>query len=80
MEADFPENKLVFNLKTRMALILNPQAKKIWSYLKKPRTQKQIVNYLYQSYKVDKIRLEKDIYSLVEKLLNTGLVAYVKKS
>lgn len=53
---------------------LNKTASKLWSFLWKPRTKKELLQYLYKNYDIDSDKAKKDIKDFVKNSLKEKLL------
>ena len=58
--------------------INNETGKDIWLFLQEPKTQQEIVQYLYEMYDVEITELENDCRNILEELKTNNLLILVE--
>jgi len=76
VSCDLDGEAAILNLKDGVYYGLDPVGAKIWNLIQKPKTIDDVVEVIWNEYNVDKNRCKDDIFELVEKLLDNGLVKF----
>lgn len=64
----------ILNMKNSVYYGLNPVGASIWRMLQEPRSIGEIRDAIAGEYDVSRERVERDLFGLVEKLMDEGLV------
>src|SRR4051812_46076177 len=71
---DLDGEMVILNLDSGIYFGLNPVGATIWNYIQSERSLDEIIGYLLLEYKVDRVRCEAEVRSLLQKMISQGLV------
>jgi hypothetical protein len=74
VSCDLSGDAAILDLKTGTYYSLDAVGARIWSLIGKPKTVEEIRDTLTAEYDVTSGRCESDLYALLEKLANKGLI------
>lgn len=71
---DLGDERVLLNVATGVYYGLDPVGSRVWELLEEPRTVASLARTLREEYEVDEETCERDVVSLLERLLAEGLV------
>ena len=74
VSCDLDGEAAILNLKDGVYYGLDPIGAKIWNLIQNPMILSDVVEKIWEEYDVKKDECTDDIFELIEKLLNNGLV------
>ena len=74
VSCDLDGEAAILNIKDGVYYSLDPVGAKIWNLIQKPMSLNDVVEMILDEYDVDKDQCKGDIFELIEKLLDYGLV------
>ena len=74
VSCDLDGEAAILNLKDGIYFGLDPVGAKIWNLIQKPMNLEEIIEIILDEYDVDKNRCKNDIFELIRRLLENGLV------
>lgn len=75
---NFPDGLVIFSLKTYCSHILNDSASLIWNFCKKPKTLKQLVEFISRKYEIGFSQALKDAKKFISLLEKRKLFVQIK--
>jgi hypothetical protein len=68
------EEAAILSFREGMYYGLNPVGARIWNLIREPKEVCEILDVMLREYEVDSQGCEKDLFALLERLLNEGLI------
>lgn len=64
----------ILNLRNSVYYGTNPVGTSVWNWLQQPTSVEELRNRILDEYEVDQERCEKDLFALLEKMREEGLI------
>jgi hypothetical protein len=74
VSADLGEEAAILHIANGIYYGLDPVGARVWALVQEPRTIREVKRTLLQEYDVEAGQCERDLFELLEKLLDAGLL------